>query len=214
MNELLSQALFIAQGFKITLAISLGGLSIGLLLGTLFAIMRYNNIGRFFIDAIISVFRGTPLILQLSFFYFILPQLFMLKLSIVSTGIITFGLNSSAYIAEIIRAGIESIPKGQFEAAQTLEIPSFYIWKDIILPQVVKNVLPSLSNEVIALLKESALISTIGGMDVMKKVQIITSEQMSYFIPLCIAGVYYYTLVMLITMISSYFETKDQHAQN
>jgi polar amino acid transport system permease protein len=212
MNTIFSQALFIAQGLKVSFVILLGGLGIGVSLGTLFSILRYNKIGSFVIDFIISLFRGTPLILQLSFFYFIIPQIFGIRFDVLSTGILTFGLNSSAYVAEIIRAGIESVPRGQFEAAMTLQISNFYMWKDIILPQVIKNVLPALANEVISLLKESALISTIGGMDIMKKVNIITAQQMSYFTPLCIAGLYYYGLVMLITMLSSYFETKDHHA--
>ncbi len=193
MNTIFSQALFIAQGLKVSFAILLGGLGIGVSLGTLFSILRYNRIGTFLID-------------------FIIPQVFGIRFDVLSTGILTFGLNSSAYVSEIIRAGIESVPRGQFEAAMTLQISHFYMWKDIILPQVVKNVLPALANEVISLLKESALISTIGGMDIMKKVNIITAQQMSYFTPLCIAGLYYYGLVMLITMLSSYFETKDHHA--
>lgn len=214
MNDIISQALFIAQGLKVSFTILIGGLFIGISLGTFFAIIRYNGPGRFIVDLIISIFRGTPLILQLSFFYFIIPQIFGVRLDSLSTGIITFGLNSSAYVAEIIRAGIESIAKGQFEAARTLKIPSFFMWKDIILPQVVKSILPALANETISLLKESALISTIGGMDIMKKASIITAQQMSYFTPLCIAGCYYYGLVMLITIISSRFETKDDHAQH
>jgi polar amino acid transport system permease protein len=117
-----------------------------------------------------------------------------------------FGLNSSAYIAEILRAGIENIPKGQFEAAQTLEIPCYYMWKDIILPQVIKNILPAMVSEVIALLKETALIATIGGMDIMRSAQTIAAEQFTYFIPLCIAGAYYYALVLIIEYVGKIAE--------
>ncbi len=87
------------------------------------------------------------------------------------------------------------MPKGQFEAAASLHIPAWYMWKDIILPQVVKNALPALINETIALLKETALISTIGGMDLMRNAQSVSAEHFTYFLPLCIAGFYYYMLV-------------------
>lgn len=121
-----------------------------------------------------------------------------MKLSIITAGILTFGLNSSAYVAEILRSGIESLPKGQCEAARTLEIPGFYMWKDIILPQVIKNILPAMVSEVITLLKETALITTIGGVDIMRTAQILAAEKFTYFMPLCIAGVYYYSLVLLV----------------
>ncbi|MBS0184893.1 MAG: amino acid ABC transporter permease [Proteobacteria bacterium] len=198
MEKLISHILFIGSGVILTLQLLIGGLSMGLLLGSLFSILRYKRIAKGLINHLVSVLRGTPVILQLSLIYFAVPGLLNIKLSILEAGIITFGFNSSAYIAEILRAGIESLPKGQFEAAKTLQIPSFYTWKDIILPQVIRNVFPSLVNEVIALLKETALIATIGGMDILRKSQILGAEHFTYFIPLCIAGCYYYALVILI----------------
>ncbi len=203
MEELSSNMLFIATGIWFTLQLLFGGIFIGIVLGTAFAVLRYNNIATVVINRIISVLRGTPLILQLSLIYFSMPNLIGVKLTIVSAGIITFGLNSSAYIAEILRSGIESLPKGQFEAAKTLQIPNFYMWKDIILPQVIRNILPSMVSEVITLLKETALISTIGGMDIMRRSQAVAAEQFTYFLPLCIAGLYYYSLVLLIEYIGN-----------
>jgi polar amino acid transport system permease protein len=146
--------------------------------------------------------------------YFAIPTLFGLKISILSAGLITFGFNSSAYIAEIIRAGIQSVPRGQFEAAKTLQIPNFYIWKDIILPQVIQNILPAMVNEMIALLKETALISTIGGMDIMRRAQSIAAEQFTYFIPLCIAGCYYYLLVLGIEYLGKKIEKRWRYAHH
>lgn len=198
MEELSSYMLFIATGIWFTLELLFGGIFIGTMLGTAFAILRYNNIATVVINRIISILRGTPLILQLSLIYFSMPNLIGVKLTIVSAGIITFGLNSSAYIAEILRSGIYNLPKGQFEAAKTLQIPNFYMWKDIILPQVIRNILPSMISEVITLLKETALISTIGGMDIMRRSQVVAAEQFTYFLPLCLAGLYYYALGLLI----------------
>jgi polar amino acid transport system permease protein len=214
MNEFLYNAIFIASGIFITLQLLFGAIIIGSILGLCFAILRYKNIASFIINRFISIIRGTPMILQLSFVYFSLPLLLNIRLSIVSAGILTFGLNSSAYIAEILRAGIENIPKGQFEAAQTLQIPSFYMWKDIILPQVLRNILPAMISEIITLIKETALIATIGGMDIMRKSQIIASEHFIFFVPLCIAALYYYSLVILIEYLGKKLEKKWQYVKN
>ena len=121
-----------------------------------------------------------------------------ISLSITSAGIIAFGLNSSAYVAEIFRAGIANIPEGQFEAAKTLHISKYFMWKDIILPQVLRNILPAMINEVVSLLKETALISTIGGVDIMCASQNVAAQNYDFFMPLCIAGLYYYILVLII----------------
>ncbi|RUR13804.1 amino acid ABC transporter permease [Legionella sp. km772] len=210
MHALQQNFFYIGQGTILTLELMLGGMFIGLLVGTLLAISRYKGFARRIIDRFISFTRGTPLILQLSFVYFVTPSLIGLKINIVTAGILTFGFNSSAYIAEILRSGIESLPKGQFEAGKTLQIPRFYLWKDIILPQVIKNILPALVNEMIALLKETALISTIGGMDLMRKAQSIAAEQFSYFLPLCIAACYYYVLVLLIEYLGKTIERRGK----
>lgn len=214
MEELSQSLLFIGEGALLTLELMFGGMLIGLLLGTLLAVIRYKGYANSLINRYISVIRGTPLILQLSFVYFALPTLIGIRADILSAGILTFGLNSAAYIAEILRSGIESLPKGQFEAAKTLHIPGFPMWKDIILPQVIKNILPALINEMIALLKETALISTIGGMDLMRKAQSLAAEQFTYFLPLCIAGCYYYGLVLLIEYLGKKIEQGKQHVTN
>ncbi|MDR3285386.1 MAG: amino acid ABC transporter permease [Holosporales bacterium] len=203
MTDIIYYFSHIGVGIVLTLKLLAGSLIIGILFGTLLAVLRYNSgIGRILINGLISVIRGTPLILQLSLIYFTAPYIIGLKLSVISAGIIAFGLNSSAYVAEIIRAGIESLPKGQFEAAKTLAIPNFYMWKDIILPQVFVNIFPALINEIIALLKETAIISIIGGMDIMRSSQVIAAERYEYFLPLCIAGLYYYGLVLIIEWIA------------
>ena len=213
MQNFLQHALFIGQGIVLTLFLLAGGLMIGLILGVLFSFLRYQKIGNWLINGFISIMRGTPVILQLAFMYFALPVIVGLKPNVVVAGIVTFGLNSSAYLAEIFRAGIESLPKGQFEAAKTLQISTYYTWKDIILPQVIKNILPALLNEMIALLKETALIATIGGMDIMRRAQTVAAEQFTYFLPLCIAGLYYYLMVILIEQAGKYIQ-RGQHANH
>lgn len=208
MSDVNLSIIFIGKGIFVTAQLLLGGLLIGILLGGSLAIARYKGYGCFFINSFISIIRGTPMILQLALVYFSIPSILGVKVNIVSAGIIAFGVNSSAYIAEIIRAGIYSIPNGQFEAGQSLQIPSFYLWKDIILPQVLKNILPALVNETIALLKETALIATIGGIDIMRSAQIVASEQYTYFVPLIIAGTYYYLLVLFIEFVGKKLEAR------
>jgi polar amino acid transport system permease protein len=200
--------LFIGSGILLSLELMFGGITIGIALGIIIAIARTNKIACPVINRFISIVRGTPLILQLSFFFFAFPSITGIKLNIICAGIIAFGLNSSAYIAEILRSGIESLPKGQFEAAKTLQIGIIPMWRDIILPQVFRNVLPSLTSELITLLKETALISTIGGMDLMRRAQSVASEQFTYFFPLSIAAIYYYALVLLIEYIGKKIEGK------
>lgn len=211
---MLDNILFIGKGIALTMELMIGGMILGLLLGTTLAVCKYKKWLVTFINRYISIARGTPLILQLSFFYFAIPNLLNIKISILSAGIITLGLNSSAYIAEILRAGIENLPKGQFEAAQTLQIPALPMWKDIILPQVIKNVFPALINEMITLLKETALISTVGGMDLMRRAQSIAAEQFTYFAPICIAGIYYYALILLIEYMSRKIENGGLYAKD
>lgn len=206
MEKVVSQILFIGSGVFISLQLLCGGFCIGLLMGTLLSVARYNGIAVWIINGFVSLVRGTPLMLQLSIVYFAVPTFCGCSCSLIMAGVVTFGLNSSAYIAEILRSGIQSVPKGQFEAAKTLRIPSFYLWKDIILPQVLRNVFPALINEVIALLKETALIATIGGTDIMRKSQMVAAEQFTYFMPLCIAGCYYYVLVLCIAYIGKKIE--------
>ncbi len=213
MNILISQILFVGSGLILTVKLLLGGLLIGLILGTLWSVLRYKRICTTLVSGLISVIRGTPLPLQLSIVYFSSPEFLNIKLSVLTAGILTFGLNSSAYVAEIFRSGIENLPKGQFEAAKTLEIPAFYMWKDIIFPQVFNNILPAAVSEAVALLKESALITMIGGLDIMRKAQILAAEHFTYFRPLFIAGMYYYFIVLLIEYIGKKFEQRNKRSQ-
>ncbi|MDR0661997.1 MAG: amino acid ABC transporter permease [Holosporales bacterium] len=211
MEEFFSDCVYVGRGISFTLQLLTGGFFLGITFGTVLAILRHNGICTPFVKGFVSLVRGTPLMLQMSLLYFAVLPLLNIPMEVLSTGILSFGMNSAAYVAEILRGGIESLPKGQFEAAQTLGIPRFYMWRDIILPQVVRNIFPTLINEIIALLKETALISVIGGMDIMRASQMLSAEQFSYFTPLCIAGGYYYILVLLIEKIGRKFERASHH---
>lgn len=209
MNQFIGDVLFIVKGGMLTFELALGGLFLGLVMGLFFAIMHYNGFLVFVINAFVSVVRGTPLILQLSFFYFVVPTMLNIRLDFLTVGILSFGLNSSAYVTEIFRAGIGSIDKGQFEAADSLRIPTLHKWCGVILPQVLKNIFPALVNEIISLLKETAIISVIGGMDIMRRAQVLAASQFTYFMPLTVAAVCYYCLIIIIEYIAKKIESKN-----
>ena len=121
-------------------------------------------------------------------------------------GVIVLSLNSSAYTAEIIRSGVAAIDKGQWEAARALHIPKYLIFKDIILPQAIRNILPVLVNEMIDMIRETALISIIGESDIMRRAQIVSSEQLSFFMPLLVAAASYYCLITILGILARKLE--------
>lgn len=201
---------FILKGVLITIQYSvcsfLGGLFIGIIL------VMLRNSDRILLTMIanyyISLFRGTPLMIQLSLVYFGIPNVFGIKLSVSIAGILSFSLNSGAYVSEIIRSGILSIDIGQFDAAKTLGVKRFLLMKDIILPQVIRNVMPPLINEFISLTKESATISIIGGMDLMRRAQMVAAEKYNFFFPMLFAASLYYLLILSITFFSKRLENR------
>ncbi|MFC4353933.1 amino acid ABC transporter permease [Chryseomicrobium palamuruense] len=201
---------FMLEGIWVTLQLVIVALIFGFILGTLLALVKImnNRVLRFLADAYTSIFRGTPLILQLMIIYFAVPQLTGYDIPTFLAGVLAFGLNSAAYISEIIRAGIQAVDKGQMEAAMALGIPYKPAMKDLILPQAMKNILPALMNEFITLTKESALVSTISYMDLMRRAQVVGSDIYRNFEPLLFVGMIYYLLVMGLTLIGRKIEKR------
>lgn len=211
-HTLLKDFIFIVKGLPTTLTYSFFSVLLGGFLGIFFAVSRHLHHGTWVITSIISVIRGTPVLLQLGFIYFSLPALIGIKLSVLAAGVITLGINSAAYITEILRSGLQSLPKGQFEACQALGISKWHSWKDIILPQVLRNVFPSLINEVVTLTKETALISVLGEMDILRRAQTLAAETYDYFLPMCLAGGVYYLLIKTIEFLGKTIEKRWYHA--
>lgn len=199
---------FILKGIWVTLQFVTVSAILGFSLGTVLALFKISRLKvlNWFADIYTSIFRGTPLILQLVIIYFAVPQLFQYDIPAFLAGILAFGLNSGAYISEIIRAGIQAVDKGQKEAAEALGISYRPMMKDIILPQALKNILPALMNEFITLTKESALVSTIGYLDIMRRAQVVGANTYRFFEPLLIAGLIYWVLVMCLTLLGRYVE--------
>ncbi len=155
-----------------------------------------------------SIFRGTPLIVQLSLIFFGLPVITGYNMSPFVAGVITFSLNSAAYTSEIIRSGLQSIDQGQWEAGVVLGLSRMQILRHIILPQAFRLSLPSLVNEWIDLLKESALVSIIGEADLFRRAQIIAAEKYLYFEPYLTVAVCYYIMVLILTLLASRLEKR------
>jgi arginine/lysine/histidine transport system permease protein len=205
---------FILEGIWVTLKFVFVSIIFGFVFGTILALFKISRmkILNWFADAYTSIFRGTPLILQLMIIYFAIPQLTGYDISPFLSAILAFGLNSSAYISEIIRAGIQAVDKGQVEAAQALGVPYGLMMKDLIFPQALKNILPALMNEFITLTKESAIVSTIGYLDLMRRAQVVGADTYRNFEPLIFVGLIYWLLVMGLTLIGKRVERRLKYS--
>jgi len=207
---LLYIARYIAQGVMSTLLCSLSAIVFGIFISICLTILKYTNntCFVFFVKVYISIIRGTPFFLQLFFVYFALPGLVNVHVSMIFACILTLSINSSAYVSEIIRGGIESVDKGQVDAAKMLSISYYDTMIDIVLPQSLKSIIPSLINEIINLVKESAVVGVIGIADIMRRAHIISVEKYDFVTPLCIAGLFYYILIFIIAQIGIIIEKK------
>ena len=205
---------YILGGIPVTLAFTFVSLFFGLILAVILAMCKISAIAplRWFANVYTSVFRGVPLIVTLTLIYYATPQLTGYKIEPFQAGVLTFALNSGAYVSETLRAGIVAVDKGQQEAAMSLGVPYRLMMGDIILPQAFKNILPALANEFINLLKDSALVSTIGAADLLRRATVVGAETYLYFQPLIIVAIAYYLMVSLLTFGSSVLEKRLQQS--
>jgi len=179
----------IAQGLAITVLITFTGTAIALCIGLVLAIMRRARAKWISLpaEAFVEFVRATPLLVQLFFLYFGLP-VFGISLSALVTGIIGIGLNYSAYTAEVYRAGIEGVPRGQWEAARALNFSHGQTWVRIILPQAVRKVIPALGNYLIAMFKDTPILASISVLEMLEQAQIVGSENFRYLEPMTEVG--------------------------
>ena len=196
------------SGIGVTIKVSLLALVLGLIIGFLIAICNLsknkilNVIGTVYTDII----RGTPSVTQLMIIYFVIFASIDLPKWIIAA--IAFGINSGAYVSEIIRAGILSIDKGQTEAGRSLGLNAGQTMAHIIIPQALKNIFPALCNEFIVLIKETAIVGYVGLMDIQKAGDFIKSATFLAFMPLIGTAVIYYVLIKILTKILGVFEDK------
>ena len=209
LNQVINVCTALLSGIGTLLEIFFITLVLALPLGLIVALARNSKckILSWIMKNYILLIRGTPMILQIIIVYFCPYYLFNVTYDRFLAIIIAFTINYAAYFAEIFRSGIMAIPNGQREAAYTLGFNKMQTFFIIILPQVIKNVLPAMSNEVISLLKTTSLAQTIGIAEMFSLAQKQASYNFS-IVPLCIAGLYYLILIFIVSMIFNYYEKK------
>jgi len=198
----------ILEGSLVTLKLFFTTLALSIPLGLLVALVRVSNkkVVKYITDAYIWVARGTPLLLQIFFVFYGLPS-FGIVLDRFPAAAVAFVLNYAAYFAEIFRAGIQSIDKGQYESADVLGMTYSQTMRRIILPQMVKRVLPPVSNEVITLVKDTALVNSIGMVDLLRAANIAVIRDFN-ILPFGIAAVFYLLMTLVLTRIFGRLERK------
>ena len=209
MDNLLNTILQMLEGSEITLEIFFITLVIALPLGMLAALGRLSKLRLLsaFMEFYIWLMRGTPLMLQLLFVYFALPMI-GIRLPDIAAALLAFTLNYAAYFAEIFRAGIQSVPKGQYEAAKTLGMNYTQTMRRIILPQVIRIVLPPVSNETINLVKDTSLIYILAMNDLLRVARTIVQREFD-MTPFLIAGIFYLAMTFVRTWMFKRLEAYD-----
>ena len=197
----------VLTGLQNTLIIAVVGLLIGIVIGTIIAAIevmpKYKRLPRI-LDKIcrvyVAFFRGTPLVVQLLVGYFVLRPLLGLQLSALASGAIILGMNSGAYVSEIMRGGINSVDGGQMEAGRAVGLGYWTTMMKIVIPQAVKNILPTLGNEFIALIKDTSVVSFIGAEDLYVAFKYIGTNNYEFMVPYLVMALIYIVLVLLITL--------------
>ena len=203
----------ILEGLGNTIIIAIGAVIIGILLGTIISIVKYTNKqrGKFrllnkIFDIYVNIIRGTPSVLQLMIMYYIIFKTSDINSIII--GMLAFGINSGAYCSEILRSGFESVDDGQLEAGLALGLTFNQTLRTIIIPQAVRIALPSLGNEFITLVKETAIAGYIGIMDLTKASDTIASRTYDYFFPLILIAIIYLIITGLLSKLMKSLERK------
>lgn len=207
----------VLEGLQNTLLIAVTGLLIGILIGTLIATIRvlpkYKLLPRVlngFCSFYVALFRGTPMVVQLLVFYYVLLPIIGWKISGVQVSMLVFGLNSGAYISEVMRGGIQSVDPGQMEAGRAVGLSFGTSMMKIVIPQAVKNILPTMGNEFIALIKETSVVSFVGAADLYVAFNYIGSNSYEFMVPYLVMALIYIALVLIISLLIKLMERSLQ----
>ena len=207
----------VVEGLQNTLLIACTGLIIGIVIGTLIATARVipkykllprilNGICSFYV----GLFRGTPMVVQLLVFYYVLLPILGWHFSGVQVSMLVFGLNSGAYISEVMRGGIQSVDPGQMEAGRAVGLSFGTSMMKIVIPQAVKNILPTMGNEFIALIKETSVVSFVGAADLYVAFNYIGSNSYEFMVPYLVMALIYIGLVLVISLLIKLMERSLQ----
>lgn len=203
----------VLTGLRNTLYIAVVGLVLGILIGTVIAVIevfpKYKRLPRVldrFCSLYVGLFRGTPIVVQLLVAYFVVLPLLGLKMPGLNVSVLVFGLNSGAYISEIMRSGIMSVDSGQMEAGRAVGLSYGVAMRKIVVPQAVKNILPTLGNEFIALIKETSVVSFVGAADLYVAFNYIGTNSYEFMVPYLVMALIYLVLVMAIALLIKIME--------
>lgn len=206
------------KGLGVTIEIAFFAAILGLIIGTLVALMRLSTkrngkktIWSMLAGAYIDVIRGTPSVLQLLIMWFIVMKSCKNGTLV---AVLSFGINSGAYVAEIVRAGILAVDKGQTEAGRSLGLTKAQTMIYIVIPQAIKNVLPPIGNEFIVLLKETAIVGYVSLTDLTRAANQITSRTLEAFMPLIGAAVIYFIIIKILTILLGILERRLRKSDN
>lgn len=182
----------LAEASLVTLQAALLGFALAAIVGLVLAILRMmpSKWLEWSVIGVVEFIRSTPLLIQIFFLYFVLPE-FGISLDAMTAGILALGLHYGTYCSEVYRAGLESIPKGQWEAATALNISTYRTFRDIILPQAIPPVVPALGNYLIALFKDTPLLSAVAVLELMQTAKVLGSENFRYVEPITLVGAYF-----------------------
>ena len=203
----------VVEGLQNTILIAVAGLLIGIVIGTLIATVRvvpkYKRLPRILngiCSFYVGLFRGTPIVVQLLVFYYVLLPIIGIRMGGVQVSMLVFGLNSGAYISEIMRSGIQSVDPGQLEAGRAVGLSFTTTMIDIVIPQAVKNILPTLGNEFISIIKETSVVSFVGAADLYVAFSFIGSNSYEFMVPYLVMACIYVVLVMFIALLVKLME--------
>ena len=207
--------MMLVEGLRNTAIITLGALCIGIVIGALVAIIKYCGEGNpamkplcVLCDIYTTVIRGIPVVVLLLIFYFVIMKSASGISGGIAVGIVTFGINSGAYVSEIVRSGLMSVDPGQMEAGRSLGLNYFTTMRFIVIPQAVKNILPALGNEFITLLKDTSLITVIGGKEMTYAAKAVIAKTYQGLFPLFGIALMYLLLVMLFSKLLGVLERR------
>ena len=203
------------DGVNWTLIISAISVLCGVVLGSIltfmkrskFTILKINPL-KAIATAYIEIIRGTPMLLQIMIVYYAFDELLGINMAPLPAGIIAVSLNSAAYVSEIIRAGIDAVDKGQYEAARSLGMSQFMAMKLIVMPQAISNILPAIGNEFVTVIKESSMASVIGVGEIMYAAKVIRGNTFRGFEPLIVAAAFYFVITFTLGRLMNYIERR------
>lgn len=176
----------------VTVQATVTGFALAAVVGLVFALLRLSRLNwvRWTVGGVVEFIRSTPLLIQIFFLYYVMPE-FGLSLGAMTAGIVALGLHYGSYCSEVYRAGLENVPKGQWEASVALNLSPWVTIRDIIVPQAIPPVVPALGNYLVALFKETPLLSAIAVLELMQTAKILGSESFQYTEPITLVGLFF-----------------------